>query len=69
MSKWYRRVTTNMSDIVEAISHFEKEIEEARFECGMRGNLETQSRDIPGIVENRVNQLQEVEAILEYLNT
>ena len=28
MSKWYRRVTANMSDIVEAISHFEKEIEE-----------------------------------------
>jgi hypothetical protein len=69
MSKWYRRVTANMSDIVEAISHFEKEIEEARFECGMKGILEKQSRDMPGIVEHRFNQLQEVEAILEYLNT
>ena len=59
MSKWYRRVTTNMSDIVEAISHFEKEIEEARFECGMKGILEKQSRDMPGIVEHRFNQLQE----------
>ena len=54
---------------MEAISHFEKEIEEARFECGMKGILEKQSRDMPGIVEHRFNQLQEVEAILEYLNT
>lgn len=69
MSKWYRRVTANMSDIVEAISHFEKEIDEAKYECGMKGNLEKQSRDMPGIVEHRFNQLQEVEAILEYLNT
>lgn len=58
-----------MAEIVNAISHFEREIESARFECGMKGNLEKQSRDMPGIVEHRFNQLQEVEAILEYLNT
>ena len=52
-----------------AISHFEKQIDEARFECSMKGNLEKQSRDMPGIVEHRFNQLQEVEAILEFLNT
>jgi hypothetical protein len=69
MSKWYRKVTTNMSEIVEAISHFEREIDSARLECGMKGNLERQSRDMPGVVEHRFNQLQEVEAILEYLNT
>ena len=58
-----------MGEIVNAISHFEKEIDQAKFECGMKGNLEKQSRDMPGIVEHRFNQLQEVEAILEYLNT
>lgn len=58
-----------MSEIVSAISHFEQEIDQARLECGMKGNLERQSRDMPGIVEHRFNQLQEVEAILEYLNT
>lgn len=58
-----------MAEIVNAISHFEREIDSARFECGMKGNLEKQSRDMPGIVEHRFNQLQEVEAILEYLNT
>ena len=58
-----------MSDIVPAITYFEVQIDEAKYECGMKGNLEKQSRDMPGIVEHRFNQLQEVEAILEYLNT
>jgi len=69
MSVWYRKVTGNLAEIVNAISHFEKEIDQARLECGMKGNLEKQSRDMPGIVEHRFNQLQEVEAILEFLNT
>lgn len=69
MSSWYRKVTANMGEIVNAISHFEVQLDEAKFECGMKGNLERQSRDMPGIVEHRFNQLQEVEAILEYLNT
>tara|TARA_B100001057_G_C22809010_1_gene934622 strand:- start:858 stop:1316 length:459 start_codon:yes stop_codon:yes gene_type:complete len=69
MSVWYRKVTSNLGEIVSAISHFEKEIDQARLECGMKGNLEKQSRDMPGIVEHRFNQLQEVEAILEFLNT
>lgn len=69
MSHWYRKVTEDMSEIVSAISHFEQEIDQARYECSMKGNLEKQSRDMPGIVEHRFNQLQEVEAILEYLNT
>ena len=69
MSVWYSKVTANMGEIVNAISHFETEIDQAKYECGMKGNLEKQSRDMPGIVEHRFNQLQEVEAILEYLNT
>ncbi len=69
MSVWYRKVTANLGEIVSAISHFEKEIDNARFECSMKGVLEKQSRDMPGIVEHRFNQLQEVEAILEFLNT
>ena len=35
----------------------------------MKGVLEKQAPDMPGIVEHFSNQLQEVEAILEYLNT
>jgi hypothetical protein len=69
MSAWYRKVTQNLGEIVSAISFFEQQIEEGRFECSMKGVLERQSRDMPGIVEYRFNQLQEVEAILEFLHT
>lgn len=69
MSKWYRTVTQNLGEIVNAIAYFETQIAEAKFECSMKGNLEKHSRDMPGIVEHRFNQLQEVEAILEHLNT
>ena len=69
MSEWYRKVTADLAELPGAIAHFEREIEQAKFECSMKGNLERQSRDMPGIVEHRFNQLQEVEAILEFLNT
>ena len=58
-----------MAEIVGAIDYFEKQIDEAKFECSIKGILEKHSREMPGIVEHRFNQLQEVEAILEFLNT
>ena len=68
MTNWYRKVSQNMGEIVSAISFYECEIDAAKFECGMKGVLEKHSREMPGIVEHRFNQLQEIEAILEYLN-
>jgi hypothetical protein len=69
MSEWYRKVTGDLAELPAAINHFEIEIDQAKLECSMKGHLERQSRDMPGIVEHRFNQLQEVEAILEFLNT
>ena len=37
-------------------------------ECRIYGNLEKASASLPGIVEHRFQQLQQIEAILEYLN-
>jgi hypothetical protein len=68
MSIWFRKVVNNLGNIIDAVTHFEKEIDEARLSCSMKGNLEKQSSEMPGIVEHRFNQLQEVEAILEHLN-
>ena len=50
------------------MAHFEKELQNAKSECRIVGNLEKLSAGMPGIVEHRYNQLQEIEAILEYLN-
>ena len=68
MSTWYNKVTSNLSDIVGAIGHFENELEGAKYECRIKGSLEKASASLPGITEHRFNQLQEIEAILEHLN-
>ena len=65
---WYNKVSKNISLIPECIKHFEDELAPAKRECGIYGNLEKASAALPGIVEQRFNQLQEIEAILEYLN-
>lgn len=68
MSDWYRRVTSDISQLPAAIVHYESELESARKETSLKGNLEMNARLMPGIVEHRFNQLQEIEATLEYLN-
>ena len=57
-----------MASLPDAISFYENELTQAKLETSLRGNLETSSKMMPGIVENRFSQLQEQEAILEYLN-
>jgi len=65
---WYSEVSRDISKIPNAISFFESEIAEARKECRLHGNVERAAAEMPGIVEHRFNQLQEIEAILNYLN-
>ena len=68
MSTWYRKIQKDLGELANCIPAFEVMLDEARVECGMKGNLEKLSREMPGIVEYRFNQLQEIEAILEHLN-
>lgn len=68
MSDWYRTVTSDLSRLPEAIAWYEEQVLEARKEVSLKGNLELNSRLMPGIVEHRFNQLQEIEALLEWLN-
>ena len=65
---WYSEVSRNISKIPEAIRFFEEELVVAREEVKFTGNIERASASMPGTVEHRFNQLQEIEAILEYLN-
>jgi hypothetical protein len=68
MSQWYRKVAGDIGQLPDCIAYFENQLAEARAELKMSGSLERASRDMPGIVEYRFNQLQEIEAILEHLN-
>lgn len=65
---WYSKVSQDISNIPEAITYYEYELIEARREVKIVGNIEKAAASMPGIVEHRYNQLQEIEAILEYLN-
>ena len=65
---WYSEISRDISKIPDAIAYFEKELIDARVEVKLKGNVERAAAEMPGIVEHRFNQLQEIEAILNYLN-
>ena len=65
---WYSEVSRDVGKIPEAIRHYESELIDARKEVKLAGNVEKASAAMPGIVEHRFNQLQEIEAILHYMN-
>ena len=65
---WYSRVSRDITQVPAAIQYFDTELQAAKLEVKLKGNIEKASAEMPGIVEHRFNQLQELEAILEYLN-
>ena len=65
---WYTDIAKDISNIPDAVLYYEAELKDAKDECKLTGNVEKAAAAMPGIVEHRYNQLQEIEAILEYLN-
>lgn len=65
---WYNKVTDNISYLPDFIDHYNRELESAKYECGIKGIIERNISALPGITEHRFNQLQEIEAVLNYMN-
>ena len=65
---WYSEVSRDVSKIPSAIAYYEAQIVDAQPEIKLRGNVEKAASEMPGIVAHRFNQLQEIEAILHYMN-
>ena len=65
---WYSDIAKDVGKIPDAIQYFEDELAEAKGQIRIKGNVERAAAEMPGLVEQRFNQLQELEAILEYLN-
>lgn len=65
---WYTRVTQNITLLPDFIHYYEAELERSRVEVAVRGNIEQNLAALPGHTEHRFNQLQEIEAVLNYLN-
>ena len=65
---WYNKISKDISHIPDAVLHYETELQAAKSDVRITGNIEKAAANMPGVVEHRFNQLQEIEAILEYLN-
>jgi hypothetical protein len=65
---WYNKVSKDISFIPDAVEYYNAELLAAKNDARITGNIEKAAASMPGIVEQRFNQLQEIEAILEYLN-
>jgi len=65
---WYTRISQDLSVIPDFITHYEAELESAKQDVRVRGNVEKNIASLPGITEMRFNQLQELEAVLNFLN-
>ena len=65
---WYSRITQDLSVIPDFIAHYENELMSAKSDVKVYGNVEKNISNLPGITEYRFNQLQEIEAVLNYLN-
>ena len=65
---WYSKVVASLGNIPYFIQHYERELEEAKRDCRIGGLVEKNISALPGITEHRFNQLQEIEAVLNFLN-
>jgi len=65
---WYSEISRDITKIPDAVGYFNNELAVAKKEVKLQGNVERAAASMPGIVEYRFNQLQEIEAILNYLN-
>ena len=65
---WYSEVSRDVGKIPNAIAFLEAELQEARVECKLSGNLERAAAETSKVVEHLLTQLQEIEAILNYPN-
>jgi hypothetical protein len=65
---WYTKVSKDISYIPDAVDYYNTELLSAKADTKITGNIEKAAASMPGIVETRFSQLQEIEAILEYLN-
>lgn len=65
---WYSKVVANLGNIPDFVAYYENELLSAKNDVRISGLVEKNITALPGITEHRFNQLQEIEAVLNYLN-
>ncbi len=67
-SNWYTRVSQDLSKIPDFLAYYDAELGSAKNDVKIQGNVEKNISALPGVTEHRFNQLQEIEAVLQFLN-
>ena len=65
---WYTKVSQNLANLPDFVAYYEAELQSAKYDVGIKGNVEKNISSLPGLTEHRFGQLQDVEAVLNYLN-
>lgn len=65
---WYSKVCGDASLIPDFIAYYENELISAKKDVGIFGNVEKNIANLPGLTEKHFCALQEIEAVLNYLN-
>ena len=65
---FYNKIVADLSELPNFINYYENELSVAKNEIKIRGKVESALSNLPGETEHRFNQLQEIEAVLEFLN-
>jgi len=65
---WYNRVVDDLAEVASAIEYYNNELSDAQPETRITGNIEKNAQELSGIMSHRFGQLQEIEAILKYIN-
>ena len=68
---WFSKITQDISSLPEFIEHYQTELNQAKYEVKIiKGErVEKMLATLPGVTEHRFNQLQEIEAVLNFLNS
>lgn len=70
MKNWYSTIINdpdNYDNILSAYDYYETQYLEAKNSIPKKGNVQSIASKLPGMVEERYSQLQELEAILSFL--
>lgn len=65
---WFNRIRADLSVLPDMVDYYTAELDKGRTECVIKGSLEKNNQDLPGQVNYRFSQLQELESVLKYLN-
>jgi hypothetical protein len=65
---WYTRISSDLSVLPDFVEHYKNELANCKYEIKIKGLVERNISELPGITDQRFSQLQQIEAVLNLLN-